>query len=208
LGVLDEFKTAGVFVNWWQTIRYDLKTVISTGWHHTLIPDSYLIAEYFRLEADEIEALEAKISEAQRELSEAVEFAAETANFEADDSEEGEEKLTATTIKKFLKDLIDDLAEADSASAVKERENYKKLNDDITTLENSIKTQKAALKLKQDELELKLKLKRIGGDEVKAETQELISQNATAMEGLNPDKKEDKKKLTPSLKIKQRWNVV
>ena len=202
LEVLDEFKTAGVFVNWWQTIRYDLKTVISTGWHHTLIPDSYLIAEYFQLEADEIEALEAKISEVQSELREAVEAAAEGANFEADDSEEGEEKLTATTIKKFLKDLIDDLAEADSVSAIKERENYKKLNDDITTLENSIKTQKAALKLKQDELTLKLKLKRIGGDEAKAETQELINQNATAMGGLNPDKKEDKKKINALTKDK------
>ncbi|MCK5904865.1 MAG: type I restriction-modification system subunit M, partial [Gammaproteobacteria bacterium] len=31
LKVLDEFKTAGVFVNWWQTIRYDLKTIINTG---------------------------------------------------------------------------------------------------------------------------------------------------------------------------------
>ncbi|MEK7828056.1 MAG: N-6 DNA methylase, partial [Thermodesulfobacteriota bacterium] len=44
LNVLDEFKSAGVFVNWWQQIRYDLKTIISTGWHHTLIPDDYLIA--------------------------------------------------------------------------------------------------------------------------------------------------------------------
>jgi type I restriction enzyme M protein len=38
LGVLDEFQSAGVFVNWWQQIRYDLKTIISIGWHHTLIP--------------------------------------------------------------------------------------------------------------------------------------------------------------------------
>ena len=29
---LDEFKSAGVFVNWWQQIRYDLKTIVSTGW--------------------------------------------------------------------------------------------------------------------------------------------------------------------------------
>jgi type I restriction enzyme M protein len=41
-GVLDEFQSAGVFVNWWQQIRYDLKTIVSTGWHHTLIPDAYL----------------------------------------------------------------------------------------------------------------------------------------------------------------------
>ncbi|MFM7794181.1 MAG: N-6 DNA methylase, partial [Microcystis panniformis] len=47
LGVLDEFKSAGVFVNWWQQIRYDLKTIINTGWHHTLIPDQYLLAAFF-----------------------------------------------------------------------------------------------------------------------------------------------------------------
>ena len=34
LNILDEFKSAGVFVNWWQQIRYDLKTIISIGWHH------------------------------------------------------------------------------------------------------------------------------------------------------------------------------
>src|SRR5207245_3626860 len=54
LGVLDEFRSAGVFVNWWQQIRYDLKTIISTGWHHGLIPDSYLIAALFKAEADPI----------------------------------------------------------------------------------------------------------------------------------------------------------
>ena len=63
LGVLDEFQSAAVFVNWWQQIRFDLKTIISTGWHHSLIPDEYLIAEFFQPEADEIEALEAKIAE-------------------------------------------------------------------------------------------------------------------------------------------------
>ena len=38
LKVLDEFKSAGVFVNWWQQIRFDLKTIVSIGWHHSLIP--------------------------------------------------------------------------------------------------------------------------------------------------------------------------
>jgi type I restriction enzyme M protein len=57
LGVLDEFQSAAVFVNWWQNIRYDLKTIVSTGWHHALIPDAYLIAEFFQKEADAIEVL-------------------------------------------------------------------------------------------------------------------------------------------------------
>ena len=77
LGVLDEFQSAAVFVNWWQQIRYDLKTIVSTGWHHALIPDAYLIAEFFQKEADEIETLEAKLAEAQGELAEAVEIAQE-----------------------------------------------------------------------------------------------------------------------------------
>jgi len=202
LGVLDEFKTAGVFVNWWQTIRYDLKTVVSTGWHHTLIPDSYLIAEYFQLDADAIETLEANISETQSQLTEAVEAAAETANFEADDNEEDEVKLTATSIKKYLKDLIDDLVNASSASAIKELDIYKKLSRDIITIEALIKTQKATLKLKQNELTLKLTLKRIGGDDAKAETQGLINQTAMAMVGLNPAITAEKKKITALTKDK------
>ena len=204
LGVLDEFKSAGVFVNWWQAIRYDLKTVISTGWHHTLIHDAYLIAEYFQAEADEIEALEGKINEAQGELAESVDAAAEAASFEpeADEGEEGETKLTATAIKKYLKELIDDLADATSDSAIKERKKYEILRDGIIAIEGRIKTHKTALKQKQDDLDLKLKLKRIGGMDAKAETNELITQATAAMAGLKPDVKEEKKKLTALQKDK------
>jgi type I restriction enzyme M protein len=67
LGVLDEFQSAGVFVNWWLAIRYDLKTIVASGWHHSLIPDEYLIAAFFQAEAARIEALEAAIGEAQSE---------------------------------------------------------------------------------------------------------------------------------------------
>jgi type I restriction enzyme M protein len=198
LGVLDQFKSAGVFVNWWQAIRYDLKTVLSTGWHHTLIPDSYLIAEYFQQEADEIEALEGKINEAQCELTEAVEAAAESASYEPEEAEgeEGEAKLTATAIKKYLKALIDDLADAKTDSAIKEHKKVEDLRDGISAIEARIKTHKTALKTGQDELELKLRLKRMGGDEANAETRELITQAEATMKSLNPAAKEEKKRLT------------
>lgn len=202
LAVLDEFKSAGVFVNWWQTIRYDLKTVISTGWHHTLIPDDYLIAAYFQAEADEIETLEAQISEAQSELAEAVENAAEAANFEPDEAEEGEDKITTAGIKKYLKELIDDLADTAGASALKERKQYKELFDGIAAIEKRIKSSKDELREKQIELELKLTLKRIGGDEAKTETNELIEQVKALLIGLNPLVKEDKKKITALTKDK------
>lgn len=197
LGVLDVFKVAGVFVNWWQAIRYDLKTIVSTGWHHTLIPDSYLIAEYFQQEANEIEALEGKINEAQGEIAEAVEAAAEAASFEpeVEEGEEGEAKLTTAAIKKYLKALIDDLADSRSDSAKKERKKYEDLRDGIGATETRIKTYKAVLKTKQDELELKLRLKRIGGIDDKAETNKLIVQVTVDMAKLNPAVKEEKKKL-------------
>ena len=192
LGVLDEFKSAGVFVNWWQQIRYDLKTIISTGWHHSLIPDDYLIAEFFQSEADEIEMLEAQSSEAQSELAEAVETAQEVAAYEPDE----DEKVTAAVIKKALKALIDDFKGSSGDSARKEMVNLQAQDRAIKTIEKRIKDSKATLKTKTDELELKLQLKRLGGDEFKAESFELIRQVDAQLANLDPGNKTDKKKIT------------
>jgi type I restriction enzyme M protein len=192
LGVLDEFQSAGVFVNWWQQIRYDLKTIISTGWHHTLIPDAYLIAAFFQPEADTIEALDAKISEIQSELAEAVETAQEVAAYEPDE----DETITATIIKKALKALIDDLKESKGESAQKELENLQAQEKAIAALEKQIKESKAELKTLADELELKIKLKRVGSDDFKTESKQLLVQVEAQLASLNEGNKEDKKKIT------------
>ena len=191
LGVLDEFKSAGVFVNWWQQIRYDLKTIISTGWHHTLIPDSYLIAEFFQAEADAIEALEAKIGEIQSELAEAVETAKEVAAYEPEE----DETVTAAVIKKALKELIDDLKDSKGESAQKELKALQAQEKAVTTLEKRIKESKAELKTLTDELEYKLQLKRLGGGEFKTESQQLLTQVDTRLGALDKSKKEDKTTL-------------
>jgi type I restriction enzyme M protein len=192
LKVLDEFKSAGVFVNWWQQIRFDLKTIISIGWHHSLIPDDYLIAEFFQKEADEIEALETQISEAQSELAEAVETAQEVAAYE----QEEDETVTAAVIKKALKDLIDDLQNNKGESALKELQNLQAQEKAISAIEKRIKDSKTALKSKTDELEFKLQLKRLGGDEFKAESKELIQQVDAQLANLDSANKDDKKKIT------------
>ena len=192
LNVLDEFKSAGVFVNWWQQIRYDLKTIISTGWHHALIPNEYLIAEYFQAEADEIEKLEAQISEAQSELAEAVEAAQEVAAYEPEE----DETVTASVIKKALKDLIEDLKGSDGQSARRERANLQAQEEAITDIEKRIKETRVKLKLKTDELELKLQLKRLGGDEFKEESRELIRQVVAQLAALDSANKDEKKKIT------------
>jgi type I restriction enzyme M protein len=192
LGVLDEFQSAGVFVNWWQQIRYDLKTIISTGWHHTLIPDAYLIAAFFQAEADTIEVLEAKISETQSELAEAVETAQEVAAYEPEE----DETVTAAVIKKALKELIDDLRDSTGESAQKELNALQAQEKAIAALEKHIKESKAELKTLTDELELKLQLKRLGGEEFKAESQQLLRQVDARLAALDESNKEDKKKIT------------
>ena len=198
LGVLDEFKSAGVFVNWWQQIRYDLKTIISTGWHHTLIPDSYLIAQFFQPEADAIEALEAKIGEIQSELEEAVEIAQEVAAYEPDE----DETVTAAVIKKALNELIDDLKDSKGESAIKELTALQAQEKTITAFEKRIKDAKAKLRSLTDELEHKLQLKRLGGDEFKAESQQLLTQVDARLATLDEGKKEDRKKIAALQKDK------
>jgi len=191
LGVLDEFKSAGVFVNWWQQIRYDLKTIVSIGWHHILIPNEYLIAEFFQTEANEIETLEAAISEEQGELAEAVETAQEVAAYEPDK----EEKVTATVIKKALKVLINDLKDSKGDSAKKELKDLTDQDAAIKAIEKRIKDVRAKLKKKTNELELKLQLKRLGGDNFKAESRELIRQVDGRLNALDANNKADKKKI-------------
>jgi type I restriction enzyme M protein len=193
LGVLDEFQSAGVFVNWWQQIRYDLKTIISTGWHHTLIPDAYVIAAFFQTEADAIEAIEAKISETQSELAEAVETAQEVAAYESEENE----TVTATDIKKALKELIDDLKDSKGVSAEKELKALQAQEEAITALEKRIKESKGELKILTDELEHKLQLKRLGGEDFKAESLQLLRQVEDRLAALDDDvDKEEKKKIS------------
>ena len=191
LGVLDEFKSAGVFVNWWQQIRYDLKTIVSTGWHHTLIPDDYLIAEYFQSEAYTIEMLEAIISEAQGEMAEAVETAQEVSGYEPDE----DKKISDTVIKKALKALINDLRGSASASARKELKNLTDQDKVIKAIEKRIKDTKATLKEKVAELEFKLELKRLGSDDFKAETKALLARAEARLIELDSEKKADKKTI-------------
>lgn len=203
LGVLDEFKSAGVFVNWWQQIRYDLKTIINTGWHHTLIPDQYLLAAFFQAEEAAIEELESKISAVQGELSEAVESAQEVANYEPEE----EETVSAASIKKWLKELIDDLKQSQGDSAARERQYYQQEYNVITDIENRIKLLKNTLKEKQSQLELKLRLKRVGDEEFKAETIELLEQVQNQLMGLNASKKEEKAKINALNKDKKALEI-
>ena len=187
LGVLDEFQSAGVFVNWWKTIRYDLKTIITTGWYHTLIPDEHLIEEFFRAEADAVADLDAQISEQQAELADAVEA--------VDYEPEEDEKITASVIKTYLKGVIDDLKNSPGESARRELRIYREHHKLIGDSEKVIKDLKGRLREQEAELNEKLNLKRLGGEEYQIETRAMIGQVEAQLAGLDSTNKAEKRKI-------------
>jgi len=109
---------------------------------------------------------------------------------------EEDEKVTATVIKKVLKQLIDELKESPSTSARKELKILQTQDNAIKAIEKRIRGAKADLKSKADELGLKLQIKRLGSDEFKAECSELLRQVKAQLEELDSKNKADKRKIT------------
>lgn len=171
VGVLDTYQVAGVFVNWWDNIKYDLKTIMQNGWEASLIPDAYLIAAFFQSEQAALEQLELTQATLETSLEEAVEEALNLLDYEADE-EEGEVKLTPALAKSELKTQIDYLIDEKHVPA--EAKPLEAAEARIRELEAQLKDGKAQLKKLQGELELKLVLKRYGADDEKAESQALL----------------------------------
>ncbi len=112
LQLFDEFQVAGIFVNWWQSIHYDLKTISSYGWSVNLIPDDYIKKAFFQKETDELDKLETQIADLENALQEAV----EESEVEPETDDEGnEKKLTVKyvvdTLVNAVKDLIGNFVE-------------------------------------------------------------------------------------------------
>lgn len=187
--VLDEFQVSGVFVNWWTSIKYDLKTIATSGWIPSLVPKNYFIETYFKTEERAIHKTENLISEkesALQEIIEAIEY----------EVEEGEE-ITAKQIKTYLKNSIDDLQPSDNskpelATAVAEIAALVEQLSTITSLEKQIKEAKEQLKEQQLDLKKKVEFKMYGVDEEKEELTKLLTFNLQKLETL----KEKSKKVT------------
>jgi len=176
IGALDEFQTAGVFVNWWKTIRYDLKTINNTGWSPSLIPDEYLIAAFFQTEVKAIEDLEARLGEYEAQLGEAI----EAVEYEAGEDEE----VTAKSIKDYLRGQIKELKAAGTESAQGELKPLEEQFDAIKESEDRISETKKDLKRQQAELNRKLRFKREGVTDEREELEKLLGQNTRTTEAL------------------------
>lgn len=208
VGVLDEFQVAGVFVNWWDGIKYDLKTIMTNGWSPTLIPDRYLIDVFFQKEAQEIEALEARLGESESSLAETVETAQALMEYEA----EVDEKITPALMRRELVDAIKDLKSSEAADA---KADLKFHQDALGTLDG---TQKELRRLRREleacqfDLTVKLGLKRFGPDEETWEARRLkeqAEQELTELEAnhsLMTRRRPERRKPSGCAKISSRWN--
>jgi type I restriction enzyme M protein len=142
IGVLDEFQTAGIFVNWWEAVRYDFKTIVAAGWSINLIPVKYVLDMFFKTEQAEIEVLENRATELEAELSEAL----ESVDLEKiDDKEEDEKSPTVAETIQALKSQISEL-NAVYLNQV-DHENLKTLNGTFQRIESIEKNLKAAKKV-------------------------------------------------------------
>ncbi len=176
--VLDEFQCAGVFVNWWTNIRYDLKTISSTGWSPALIPREYFIETYFRAEQNAINDTEKAIADKEATLQESV----EAVEYEP---EEGEE-VTTSTIKEHLKKIADENPDAEEATSLKT----------IKEIEKEIKELKKELTDKLLDLDRKINIKCYGIDDEKEELRNMLKGKQEEMMKLENNLSSEKKELT------------
>lgn len=184
VGVLDKFQVAGVFVNWWDNIKYDLKTIMQNGWDAGLIPDEYLIEEFFKTEKANIEQIEIEQADFESQLVEAIEEALNLVEYEPDE-EEGEVKQTPALAKSELKDQI--YYFLTEKNKPEEAKPYQEQDIKIKDLEKSIKDCKALYKEKQAILELKIELKRYGSEDVKAESNTLLLASQKEIDKMDAD---------------------
>jgi len=199
IGILDEFQSAGIFVNWWNNNKYDLKTISSVGWSPNLIPDDLIIETFFHEEQKQIEHLETELSEEENLLQEAY----EAVEYDADE----DEKVTKKMLRDYLSDQIKDLKGAVKESAIKERRILELQLEEIKKREKKRKNIRKNIKEKKKSLEDAVFLKRNGEkgskisyNNMKQQAEEQIK-NLKSMTAKN--QKEESKKQRKISRIKK-----
>ncbi len=160
---LDDFQKAGVFVNWWEDVRYDLKAIVTVGWSPSLIPDEYIRKAFFEKELIEIESIEISIDNIQAALLTLV-----------DEVDTDEEDKTLKSVKDYLNTQIANLAYLDAKVSEKELKNLETALADIKDKESKLKDAKRILKDRGEDLERKVEAKK--GSFTEAEARTLILQ--------------------------------
>ena len=186
-----------MFVNWWDGIKYDLKTIMANGWSPTLIPDSYIIEAFFKKEAKEIEELDAAIGEKESELAEAVEAAQALLEYEAEE----DESITAALMRKELIAAIKDLKTSNAADAKADLKRHQDALDMLKDAEGMLRELKRKLEQCRFDLEVKIGLKKFGPEEENWDAQRLKEQAEKELAALEAETEQDKEKKTKAKRL-------
>lgn len=138
IGVLDEFQIAGIFVNWWETVRYDLKTIVATGWSESILPDEYLLDAFFQDELRRIEEFESRVGELDAELTDCLDETELELDMAKDDQEA---TLTPAQALKALKEEVAFIVELEPAEA----DQLRSLADAIAQKDKDLRAAKSEL---------------------------------------------------------------
>jgi len=153
IDTLGEFKISGIFVNWWEELEFDFKTIVSAGWSKNLIENERIKEKFFSAEMEELEKLESKVAEIDGELNELLE--------EVEDWDEEElGSKTAGKVMKYLKEVVKDLRVGGGESALKEAIKWENLISRVEKKEKELKKFRKVLKDAEKELEDKTEQKR------------------------------------------------
>ena len=209
-GALDQFKCAGVFVNWWTNIKYDLRTIYYMGWSAGLIPDNMIIERYFVAEQTELDDIEQQRTEWESRLAEAIEGVdfdeEEEVETEGEEAESSDKKKTATTVKKYLTDQIKQLKKNPAMDT--ERQEFENTVVEIKEAEDHIKALKQKFTECSKLLVTKIEMKRYGNDELKAwYTEQLNFVQAELDKLLVQPQPTAKKEITALNKLKRQYQT-
>jgi len=160
-GVLDEFQIRGLFINWWNDNKFELRTIKESGWTQSLVSSfdfadidnkavettfekvKYFFKDMFEREISEIEALEGK----GRELSSEV----EEARAEELENEEGEAESRDKVLKSEIEGIKTEIRQANKITQLNHvAELRKSLFDKETELEKIVGKQNALRQIRKD----------------------------------------------------------
>lgn len=196
--VLDEFQAAGVFVNWWTDIKYDLKTISSIGWMPYLVPRRFYIETFFQAEQDAIYEAENLIDTKENDLQEAI----EAVEYEAEEDED----VSAKLIKDYLSAQIKNMK--DQADADEELAELKATLEGIKQIEKDISSAKRLLKKREADLEKKIEFKMYGVEEAKAETAKMLVTAEKILEDFKREPTETKANGEPTKKYMDKLTAI
>lgn len=158
LNLLDRFQISGIFVRWWDSIKYDLKTIRQRGWDIDLINNEefrhLIIDKYFKKQQLAIDELKTALASQESKLASLVEEALELCEYEPEE----DEKPTPKLAKQLLADNVTNLSDDDATP-------YAKLQSDIFDTETRIKQTKSECTAAELVLMLNVELKCYGSDD-------------------------------------------